>query len=113
MDWLIISSGHFDKKVHKYQIPEKRIAAICQELKENQYSGKPLGYSFLREKRYEDKRLYYLVYENIRVVLLVSISDKKTQQETIDAIKESFDAFENITTELARKIRTTSTKLSE
>ncbi len=106
MDWLIISSEHFDKKAGKYSIPDKRIDSICEELKINPFVGKPLGYSFLREKKYEDKRIYYLIYEEIKVVLLVSVSNKKTQQETIETIKDSFEEFKKVAKEIAEKERT-------
>jgi|SRR3989338_4296631 len=105
MDWLIISSDHFDKKANKYSIPDNRIDSICKELKNNPFVGKPLGYKFLREKRYDNKRIFYLIYEDIKVVLLVSISDKKTQQETIEVIKDSFDEFKRLATKISEKIR--------
>ncbi len=105
MDWLIISSDYFDKKAYKYDIPDNRIDSISKELKINPFVGKPLGYNFLREKKYDDKRIYYLIYEDIKTVLLVSISDKKTQQETIEAIKHSFDEFKKLAIEISEKVR--------
>lgn len=49
--------------------------------------GKSLGYSFFREKKIQHKRIYYLIYEELNVILLVAGSDKKTQQKTINTIK--------------------------
>jgi mRNA-degrading endonuclease RelE of RelBE toxin-antitoxin system len=46
-------------------------------------------YDWFREIKYQDYRLYYLVYEKQVVVLLVSVSDKKNQQEIIDSILEN------------------------
>jgi putative component of toxin-antitoxin plasmid stabilization module len=49
--------------------------------------GKPLaGLSFFREKKFDGKRLYYLVYSDVYVVLALAISDKKAQQATINQI---------------------------
>lgn len=50
--------------------------------------GKPLGYSFFREKKIKNKRIYFLVYEDIVLILLVAVSSKKNQQKTINKIKE-------------------------
>ena len=54
--------------------------------KENPYVGDQLQIKILREKRLEEKRIYYLVFDDLKAVLVVAISDKKTQQETIDRI---------------------------
>jgi len=58
-----------------------------KQLTENPFVGDPLGYNFFREKRLNGGRVYYLIYEDVVIVLLVGISDKKTQQATIDQIK--------------------------
>lgn len=72
---------------------KERIDKVKEQLKENPYSGKPLGYKFFREKRVDGKRIYFLIYEDIVVVLFVAISDKKTQQATINAIKLAFETY--------------------
>ena len=48
---------------------------------------------FFREKKLNGTRVYYLVYEGFVMVLMVAVSDKKTQQATIDAIKERLDSY--------------------
>ncbi len=84
----------FDKKIRKLSAEEqKRIENIEQQLKENPFVGKPLGYRFFREKKVGGKRIYYLVYDDLKVVLLVAVSDKKTQQATIDMIKENMPVY--------------------
>lgn len=62
--------------------------------------GKKLTYDFLREKKIGGKRIYYLVYEDISLILLVSASDKKMQQATIDEIKFLLPEFKKYTNEL-------------
>ncbi len=42
---------------------------------------------FFREKKLNGRRVYYLVYEEFVVVLMVCISNKKSQQAKIDYIK--------------------------
>lgn len=49
--------------------------------------GDQLSYPFLREKKISGKRVYYLVYKEIAIILLIEASNKKTQQKTIDEIK--------------------------
>lgn len=72
---------------------QNRADKIKEQLKVNPYSGKPLGYRFFREKRFDGKRLYYLVYDNYVIVFVVAISDKKTQQATINSIKSMFEIY--------------------
>ena len=49
---------------------------------------KPLcGLPFFREKKFRNKRLYFLVYADKKTILMVSLSNKKAQQETIDTIR--------------------------
>jgi len=93
MPYVVLSTDHFEKKAKFYNIPEEKITELSKELKVNPNVGKPLGYKFLRERRYNDKRIYFLVYEDLSAVLLVSVSDKKTQENTIEQIKFSFDEY--------------------
>ena len=60
---------------------QDRITNFEQSLKEQPFSGKPLGYKFLREKKFNGKRLIFLVYEEHKSVFLVTITDKKAQQK--------------------------------
>ena len=65
-----------------------------QSLKQNPQQGKPLGYGFFREKKFNGKRLYFLVYNSHRIIFIITISDKKTQQQVIDTIKSNLDAYQ-------------------
>jgi len=56
-------------------------------------TGKPLGYKFFREKKFNGKRVLYLVYKNLSVILLLTITDKKTQQATINEILLHLDEY--------------------
>lgn len=72
---------------------QRRVEKIKEQISVNPYGGKPLGYKFFREKRFDGKRLYYLVYDDYVIVVVVAISDKKTQQSTINAIKNAFEIY--------------------
>lgn len=64
-----------------------RVRKIMSELKEKGESvGKPLGRKYFREKKFGNKRLYFLVYKDRLIVLAVGISNKKMQQNTINKI---------------------------
>ena len=51
------------------------------------YVGDHLGYPFFREKKLSGKRVYFLIYDDVKIVLMVSVSDKKAQHDTIEEIK--------------------------
>ncbi len=84
----------FEKMLSK---EEKRKASNLEErqLKFSPYVGDALSYPFFREKRIGGKRIYYLIYSELKVVVLVDISSKKNQQETIDKIKALFNEYES------------------
>ena len=60
-------------------------------------------YDWFRELKYQDYRLYYLVYEKKVIVLLVSISDKKNQQEIIDSILENIKTLKEDIDSICKK----------
>lgn len=53
----------------------------------NPHVGKPLDYKWFREKRLDGYRMYYLIYENLKSVYIIALSDKKDQQKTINTIR--------------------------
>ena len=90
----IRTTAEFWKDYEKLSKSEQeRLDKVKLQLQKNPYVGKSLGYRFFREKRVDGKRLYYLIYEDIIIILLVALSDKKAQQATIDAIKRAFEIY--------------------
>ena len=75
---------------------QEQIQGFIKELKQNYNTGRPLGYPFFREKKMGKHRLYFLIYEDVDTVLLVTISDKKAQQDIIDAIKSQLDHYKEL-----------------
>lgn len=94
----IFRSEWYETKLKKLSNLEiERVSKFEQSLKESPFGGKPLGYSFLREKKFDGKRLIFLVYEKHKCIFLVTITNKKMQQEVIDLIKANLDVYkENI-----------------
>ena len=75
---------------------QEQIQGFIKELKQNYNPGRPLGYPFFREKKMGKYRMYFLIYEDVDTVLLVTISDKKAQQDIIDTIKSQLDYYKEL-----------------
>ena len=104
MKFSIYRTKTFDKEFDKLPLSEQReIEKFEKRLVDSPFIGKPLGFVFFREKKLNSRRIYYLIYEDLVVVLMVGISDKKTQQATIDAIKSKLDEFYSYVKEELRK----------
>lgn len=94
MTYAVYTTEKFDKEVKRFSEEEQnRIQKIFFQIRDNPYVGDQLRYRFLREKRLQEKRIYYLVYDDLQAVLVVAISDKKAQKETIDHIVQYFDEY--------------------
>ena len=93
----VLSTKEFDtwEKLLPKDCQEK-IQGFIKELKQNYNTGKPLGYPFFREKKMGKYRLYFLIYEDADTVLLVTISDKKAQQDIIDTVKSQLDYYKEL-----------------
>ena len=94
--YIIFHAIEFDKKLDKFFSPEEKRQIDNFEKKQliyNPYVGDPLSYKFLREKKVGGKRIYFLIYEELMVVLMVTTSDKKWQQETIALIKSNLREY--------------------
>jgi len=83
-----------DKILEKSELEE--LDLFIEELKSGNIHGKSLTYDFFREKKIGGKRIYFLVYPEVKTVLLVSCSKKKYQQETIDEIKYLLPKFKEL-----------------
>lgn len=101
--FTVIGTDTYLDELQKWSKSDQEAATkIPSHLKENPYVGRPLGYPYLREKKIGGRRIYYLIYDDLKLVLLVATSDKKDQQATINHIKGNLDEFRTI----ARKIST-------
>ena len=103
MNYRVFRSEHYENKLLKLDSSEQnRIIKFEQSLKEQPYSGKPLGYKFFREKKFDGKRILFLVYEEHNCVFLVTITDKRAQQHEIDLIKSNLDIYKQELNDLMR-----------
>lgn len=86
--YKIYHSARFDKEISKFDNHfNNQVDKIEEQLKENPYVGDPIDSKWFREKRIEKYRVYYLIYEELKSVFMVAISEKKDQQKIIDTIK--------------------------
>jgi len=102
----IFTTEEFDKDFNKLDKSEQlRIKKIFIQLKkQGDQVGKPLsGLSFFKEKRLNGKRLYFLVYNDISIILALTISDKKAQQATINQILVDIAEYQKYVYETLRK----------
>lgn len=74
---------YVDKRMQLSSAKRSRTQDIEDAL-EQTITGRPLRYPFFREKRLNGERLLFLIYEEEKVVLFVTITDKRTQQHDIN-----------------------------
>jgi len=92
--YKIYTTAEFDRDFNKLDGSiQQKISKEIDQLVENPFVGKPLGYSFFREKKVMNYRVYYLIYSEYVVVFVVALSDKKTQQEVINQIKHKIPLY--------------------
>jgi len=92
MVYEVYITESFEKRIEI--LPNKKlIQKIYSQLKQNPYVGDQIRYNFFREKRLNEKRIYYLIYEDLKVVLMVAIGGKKEQNQKIDEIIKKLPKF--------------------
>ena len=102
--YKVFSTQTYDREIKKLPKEYQRMIVTAEkEIADNPHTGKPLTFEFLREKKIKEKRIYYLVYDDIVLVLLVATSGKKNQQDTINHIKDNLKQFKKYAEELSRQ----------
>ena len=104
----IFTTTQFDEDFDSLDNSEQmRVKKIRDQLRERGKDvGKPLsGINIFREKKFDGKRLFFLVYEKYSVVLLLAVSDKKTQQATINRVLNELANYEYYVLETLKKQR--------
>jgi mRNA-degrading endonuclease RelE of RelBE toxin-antitoxin system len=104
MNYKVFATDEYLKEILKW--PKKyqeEAQKISKQLSKNPFVGKQLNYPFLREKRIKEKRIYYFVYKDLVLVLLVAAGGKKEQQETINKLKTMLPEFKKYAKELSKQ----------
>lgn len=94
MSYEVYATERFDKETEKLSNKEnQRIENFHKQLRDNPYTGDQLQIKSLREKRLNGKRVYYLIFEDLKSVLIVALSNKKAQQKVINFIIKNIGMF--------------------
>ena len=92
--YRVFLAAAFKKKLAKADIAFQRwFDKVLDQFAENPLVGKPLGVNWFREKKFGKMRVYYVVYEDLKSVFVVNLSEKKDQQQAINSIKLLFDIY--------------------
>ncbi|MBI5798076.1 hypothetical protein HZA98_04195 [Candidatus Woesearchaeota archaeon] len=87
MAYAVYHSESFDKLLNKYPKEfQDWMEKIEDQLFENPYVGDSIRVPWLREKKHHKIRVYYLIYDDMKAVYLVAISEKKDQQRVINTL---------------------------
>lgn len=101
--YRVFRSGKYEKKMNSLDKSEfDRVIKFEQSLKLEPFNGKPLGYEFFRDKKFDGKRIIFLIYEQFKCVFLITITDKKLQQQEINLIKANLEIYKE---EIEKRIR--------
>ncbi len=94
MAYSVYTTESFDKEFGKLNKSDQEILdKMFKQLTQNPNVGDQLRFPFFREKRLREKRVYYLIYDDLSAVLMVAIGGKKAQQTTIDQIVNLLPEF--------------------
>ncbi len=99
--YKVYRTQQFERDFDALDAGEKqRIRDIEDQLASNPTVGDALSYPYFREKRMNGKRIYFLIYEDENIVLVVAMSDKKSQQATIDKVTELLPEYKKAVEQL-------------
>jgi len=79
------------------------VEKVFDQLTVNPLAGKPLGAKWFREKKFENFRVYFLVFEDKKSVYVVNLSTKKDQQRIINSIWLLLDTYKKELEDLLEK----------
>ena len=98
----VFEIGNFEKDLKKLLTKNEILEyeKFKENLKVGIISGKPLSYDFFREQKICGKRIYFLIYEDKKIILFVDSSKKKYQQQTIKEIKKLIPEFKKFAYEI-------------
>jgi len=104
MVYDVYATESFEKEIEKSSPTDKKaLQKIFLQLKENPYVGDSIRFKYFREKRLREKRIYYIIYDDLVVVLLVAYGGKKAQPETIDEIVKFLPEYKKYVEKILKK----------
>ena len=93
--YKIYETDSFKKHYDKADQNEKNWIDQTHRNVEEDPSGKILHFSWFREKKYLNKRLYYLIEEEQKKILFLTYAPKKEQKEIINFVLKNMKELLN------------------
>ena len=79
--YKVVGTETYLREISKWTKSDREAAEKTPiKITSNPHSGDPLGFRFFREHRVRGKRVYFLMYDNLKLALFIATSDKKDQQ---------------------------------
>jgi len=104
MAYKVFRTATFKKKYKKLPKEEQEIIdKFIIEVLAIDPRGKPLDVHGIMEKKIKGRRIYYIIYDDFLIVLMVAISGKKDQQDTIGTIRKYLPEFMKLVEKLSKK----------
>ena len=104
--YKVFRSEPYEEKLNKLDKSDQiRVIKFEQQLKNNPHTGKPLSFRFFREKKFNGKRLLYLIFDEFNIAFLVTITNKKEQQNQINLIKLKLGKYKQEIEEIAKNFK--------
>ncbi len=104
MSYEVHRTPIFEKKLASFSDEfKKQIDAFEDQLQKNPFVGKPLGFTWFREKKLGKHRMYYLIYEKFSAVYIITLSEKKDQKKIINTIKLFLDDYRDEIEQIIKK----------
>ena len=89
--YKVIITNTLEEKLIKIKFSQwERLGKLKKKLEVNPFAGKRLGYN-LFEKKWGAFRIYYIIFEDVLLVILIDYSHKKVQKATIDYMLSRWD----------------------
>jgi mRNA-degrading endonuclease RelE of RelBE toxin-antitoxin system len=102
--YKIFYTATFESKLEKSERTiQEWLEKILDQLVENPFVGKPIRVKWFREKKFGKYRFYYLIFEDLKSVYFVNMSDKKNQQTIINSILLLLDIYKKELEELQKE----------
>ena len=80
-NYEVYKTDSFKKLFETLNRAEQNWIKKIKEKLEELVTGKPLRFNWFREKKYLNKRLYFLIDEQRKKILFVSFASKKTSKK--------------------------------
>lgn len=91
--YTVALTKSFKKRRNKILSAQEAIELqkFIQEIKRSPNRGKILGPHYFREKKINNKRIYFIIKTRPKMILFLDVSTKKYQQKTINRIRENLN----------------------